>query len=93
MTSEEFKTKVESIPGQQLTEMAQAAISELCKTGGQSFTMSAPPSIQDTDIILSEVVRRFEVWKPVGCQHNWLKSHSNHMLYCGICGKYKPEGS
>lgn len=34
--------------------------------------------------------------KPVladSCQHNWLKSHSKHMLYCGNCGKYKPEGS
>jgi len=34
--------------------------------------------------------------KPVladSCQHNWLKSHSRHMLYCGSCGKYKPEGS
>jgi hypothetical protein len=50
---------MEVIPDQQLAEMAQSALSKLCSTGGRSFTMSVPPKLDDTDIILSEVIRRF----------------------------------
>ena len=61
MTHEEFKEKVKAIPDQELAEMAQKALSKLCSTGGQSFTMTVPPRVDDTDIILSEVIKRFEV--------------------------------
>ena len=61
MTHEEFQEKVKAIPDQELVEMAQKALNKLCSTGGQSFTMTVPPRIDDTDIILSEVIKRFEV--------------------------------
>lgn len=61
MTYEEFQEKVKAIPDQELVEMAQKVLSELCSTGGQSFTMTVPPKVDDTDIILSEVIKRFEV--------------------------------
>lgn len=61
MTHEEFQEKVKAIPDQELAEMAQKALSKLCSTGGRSFTMTVPPKIDDTDIILSEVIKRFEV--------------------------------
>ena len=61
MTHEEFQEKVKAIPDQELAEMAQKTLSKLCSTGGQSFTMTVPPRIDDTDIILSEVIKRFEV--------------------------------
>jgi hypothetical protein len=61
MTYEEFQEKVKAIPDQELVEMAQKELSKLCSTGGQSFTMTVPPRIDDTDIILSEVIKRFEV--------------------------------
>lgn len=63
MTQEEFVTKIEAIPDQQLAEMAQSALSKLCSTGGKSFTMTVPPRIDDTDIILSEVINRLHVIK------------------------------
>lgn len=69
MTHEEFQEKVKSIPDQELAEMAQKALSKLCSTGGQSFTMTVPPRIDDTDIILSEVVKRFEVLAFITAQH------------------------
>ena len=61
MTHEEFKAKLENIPDQQLAEMAKKALSKLCSTGGQSFTMTVPPRLDDTYIILSEVIKRFEL--------------------------------
>lgn len=60
MTHEEFQEKVKAIPDQELAEMAQKALSKF-STGGQSFTMTVPPRLDDTDIILSEVIKRFEV--------------------------------
>lgn len=61
MTHEELQEKVKAIPDQELAEMARKELSKLCSTGGQSFTMTVPPRVDDTDIILSEVIKRFEV--------------------------------
>lgn len=54
--------KAKAIPNQELVEMAQKELNKLCSTGGQSFTMTVPPRIDDTDIILSEVIKRFAVF-------------------------------
>lgn len=56
-----IQEKVKDISDQELVEMAQKELSKLCSTGGQSFTMTVPPRVDDTDIILSEVIKRFEV--------------------------------
>lgn len=58
---EEFQRKVEAISDQELAEMARKELNKLCSTGGQSFTMTNPPRVDDTDIILLEVIKRFEV--------------------------------
>ena len=61
MTQEEFKTKIEAIPNLELAKMADSTLSKLCETGGRSFTMTVPPRLDDTDIVLSEVIKRFEL--------------------------------
>lgn len=61
MTHEEFKAKLEAIPNLELAEMADKALDKLCSTGGQSFTMTVPPRLDDTDVILSEVIKRFKI--------------------------------
>ena len=61
MIHEEFKTKLEAISNLELAEMVQKELSKLCSTGGQSFTMSIPPRLDDTDMALSEVIKRFEL--------------------------------
>jgi hypothetical protein len=62
MNHEEFMSKIEAIPNNELVAMADLAISKLCKTGARSFTMSIPPRIDDTDMILTEVVRRLQLY-------------------------------
>lgn len=61
MTYEEFKAKVEALSDNELRDMAQKSLSKLCETGGRSFTMTVPPRVDDTDIILAELIRRFEI--------------------------------
>lgn len=61
MTHEKFQEKVKAIPDLELAEMAHKALSKLCSTNGRSFTMTVPPRVDDTDIILSEVIKRFEM--------------------------------
>lgn len=61
MTHEEFQKQLEAIPNLELAEKAHSALSKLCSTGGRSFTMTVPPQIDDTDMVLSEVIRRFEL--------------------------------
>lgn len=59
MTHEEFQQELEQIPNEKLVEKANYELSKLCDTGGRSFTMCVPPKIDDTDIVLSEIIRRF----------------------------------
>lgn len=61
MTHEEFQTQLQSIPDLELIEKANAIVSKLCKTGGNAFTMCVPPRLNDSDIILSEVIRRLSL--------------------------------
>ena len=57
---EEFRLKQAEMPDKELIELAREEVSKLCKTGGKSLTMCVPPMITDTDMILCEVIRRYE---------------------------------
>jgi len=61
ITHEEFQNQIKLIPNLELAQKAQSALSKLCSTGGASFTMTVPPRLDDTDMILSEVIKRFEL--------------------------------
>ena len=65
MKREEFEAQQRAIPDDKLVEMAQAALSKLCETGGRSLKMTVPPRIDDTDMIFSEVIRRFKDRTPL----------------------------
>jgi hypothetical protein len=60
MTHEEFQQKLSEISDTTLIEKAHLVLDSLCKTGAKSFTMTVPVRIDDTDIILSEIISRFE---------------------------------
>ena len=58
--TEIFKEKQQAMSDSELIELVQKEISKLAKTGGKSHTMCVPPMITDTDMLLSEMVRRFK---------------------------------
>jgi translation initiation factor 2 alpha subunit (eIF-2alpha) len=60
MTIEEFDEKMAAISDTELCENVQKAISDLCKTGGKSLRMSVPPSKNDTDMLLCELLNRYK---------------------------------
>lgn len=60
MTTIELHTKLESLSNVELIEKASEELSKLCKTGGKSFTMRVPVNENDTDMIFSELIRRFK---------------------------------
>jgi len=60
MTHEELQNKLHTMSDRKLIEEATIQLDELCKTGARSFTMNVPPRVTDTDLIFSEVIRRFE---------------------------------
>ena len=65
MTREEFEAQQQAIPDDKLVEMAQNALSKLCETGGRSLIMTVPPRVDDTDMIISELIRRFKDRQPL----------------------------
>jgi len=60
MTIEEFEQKQANMSDEELIELAQKEISNLCKTGGKSLHMSVPPKITDTDMLLCELINRYK---------------------------------
>lgn len=61
MTHEKFQQQLRDISNLELTEKAQSILSKLCSTGGKSFTMTVPPRLDDSDMILSELIERFKL--------------------------------
>lgn len=60
MTSHErFQQRVQALSDHELIDKADNILRKLCASGGRSFIMTVPPSIDDSDIILSEIIRRF----------------------------------
>lgn len=60
MTTEEFEKRLKEMSDDDIIEKAEQAVSELAQSYGKSFTMHIPPHINDTDMILSEIIRRFK---------------------------------
>ena len=61
MTTDELKELQEKMPNDILIKKVEEQISKLAETGGRSHTMCVPPEITDTDMLLSEMVRRYKV--------------------------------
>ena len=60
MTMEQLSAKQASMSNADLIEKVETKITNLCRTGGKSFRMSVPPKVDDADMLLSEMVRRFK---------------------------------
>lgn len=63
-----FNKEMKAISDSDLINSCDRIISDLCKTGGSSWRLQVPPSINDPDILLSELVERFksqQEWIPV----------------------------
>jgi hypothetical protein len=60
MKVEEFEKRMAKMSDKELIELAYKQVSELAKTGGRSLRMCVPPMVTDTDMILCEVIKRFE---------------------------------
>jgi len=60
MTTEEFNAKQAAMSNDELIELAAKEVSNLAQTYGNSHHMTIPPMITDTDMILSELIRRFK---------------------------------
>lgn len=60
MTVEKLKAKQESMSNEALIGFAEEQVSVLAKTGGKSHRMCVPPKITDTDMLFSELIKRFK---------------------------------
>ena len=61
MTVEEFELKQSRMSDSELIDLCQKEVGELASTYGKSHKMTIPPSIKDTDILLSELIKRFNM--------------------------------
>lgn len=60
MNTEEFEKARSEMPDNDLIKKADSLLSELCKTGGKGFRMTVPPRVDDTDMIFSELIKRYQ---------------------------------
>ena len=60
MTVEQLIAKQESMSNEALVGFAEEQVSKLAETRGRSHTMCVPPEITDTDMLFSELIKRFK---------------------------------
>jgi hypothetical protein len=60
MTEQRLKELQEGMSNDSLIKEVERQITELARTGGKSHRMCVPPMPEDTDMILSELVRRYK---------------------------------
>jgi len=60
MTIEQLEERQAAMSDERLIELASNQVSELARTGGKSHTMHVPPMVEDTDLLLTELIRRFK---------------------------------
>lgn len=58
--TEIFEEAQKNMQNSRLLQIVEHQISKLAQTGGRSHTMTVPPRVDDTDMILSEMVKRFK---------------------------------
>lgn len=85
---EEFNQKLKEITNEELAEMASDAIQKMCESGGRSFTMCVPVQLTDTDIILSELVKRFNAASNMDNTHLLMQYYFE---YCQKNGYVTPQ--
>ena len=57
---EKFEEKQAEMSDKELLEKTQKRLSKLCATGGKSLTMSVPPSVDNFDMLVCELMRRYK---------------------------------
>ena len=60
MTEQRLKELQSEMSNETLIKEVERQITELARTGGKSHRMCVPPMPEDTDMILSELVRRYK---------------------------------
>ena len=60
MTTKQFEQKQREMTNEELYNLVQEQLSKLCKTGGKSLTMSVPPRVDDFDMLVCELLKRFK---------------------------------
>lgn len=61
MTVEEFELKQSKMSDIELINLCQKEVGELASTYGKSHRMTIPPMVTDTDMLLSELIKRFKM--------------------------------
>lgn len=73
--TEIFEAKRAKMSDEELIKLAYDQVHKLAETYGQSHTMSIPPRVTDTDMILSEIIKRYE--KAVSHRPKWVSDEDS----------------
>lgn len=57
MTFYQFEAKQAKMSDKELIEKCERVVHDTCETG--TFTMSVPPSVNDGDMLLCELIKRY----------------------------------
>lgn len=61
-----FREEQQLMTNKELADLVSKEVTKMCRTGGKSFTMRVPANVKDTDMLISELVRRFKVLSNCG---------------------------
>lgn len=59
-TEEKLNNELASISDQELYNSCIFILSDICSNGLKNFTMTVPPQVTDSDMLLGELLKRFK---------------------------------
>lgn len=60
MTTETFEEIQSTMKDEDLIELVLNKLAFLCKTGGKSLTITVPPRVDDFDMLICELIKRYK---------------------------------
>ncbi len=93
MSIQELREKQAAMSDQELAEKCENLIHELSESGGKRWRICVPAQVNDSDMLLCEIVRRFrdltKQGQTSGCRHDKEPILDEGGFYvCPDCGTY-----
>lgn len=87
MTEQQFNKKQAAMPDEELAEKCEKLIYEMSKSGGKKRRMCVPPQVNDSDMLLCELVRRFRIQNDLLMHGGYSETEINCKGCDGPCGR------
>jgi len=87
MTEQQFNEKQAAMPDAELAEKCEKLILDFDENGEKNWIINAPPNVNDYDMLLRELIRRFRTKNDLLMRGGYSETEINRKGCYGPCGR------